>query len=231
MYRCMDWQYIGTDMFLIPIETLFNQWIGYCGCIALTIGVYWANLWVSSSMFRQNHPLICCQNAKTFPFMAQVLFTANGSTYNQTAIMDSDNVVSEALVEEYGLPWFATSNAMSLLVMNMGITAAIVHIICWHWENIRGLFVWAKPSALRQHYIDAKADGRYKFWKESTYVEKFPGTEGDPHFAAMRQYKEVPAWWYFIVLVSAFIIGLACNYQQKTGLPWCKYCNIRRVQA
>lgn len=44
--RCMDWHYVGTDMFLIPIETIFNQFLGYVGCIALTTAIYWGNLWV-----------------------------------------------------------------------------------------------------------------------------------------------------------------------------------------
>lgn len=44
----MDWQYVGTDQFLIPIETLFNQFVGYIICIALTMGMYWTNVWVST---------------------------------------------------------------------------------------------------------------------------------------------------------------------------------------
>ena len=203
---CMDWQYIGTTQLILPLNTLFNQFLGYCGCIALTTAIYWGNLW----------------NATNFPFMAQILFTANGSQYNQTAILGPDNTVDEALLEAYGLPWFATSNAMSLLVLNIGITAAVVHIFIWHWVSIKSIFVWAKPSALKAHYHESKADGRYKFWKKSHYVEKFPGTEGDPHFAAMRHYKEAPTWWYIFVLISALVIGLIVTYQQKTQLPWCK---------
>lgn len=155
--------------------------------------------------------------------MGQVLFTANGSEYNQTLILGADNVVDPDLVAAYGLPWFSTSNAMSLLVMNVGITAAVVHIICWNWNDVSILFTWAKPSALKAHYHEAKADGRYKFWTKSTYVQKFPGTEGDPHFAGMRHYKEAPSWWYMAVLVVSVTVGLICTYQQQTGLPWCKY--------
>lgn len=104
----------------------------------------------------------------------------------------------------------------------IGITAAVVHIICWNWDDVRTLFVWAKPEALKEWIAEYKAEERYKFWKKSTYVEKFPGTEGDPHFAAMRVYKEAPNWWYQAMLVLALVIGLICTYQQKTGLPWCK---------
>lgn len=201
---CFDWQYVGTDMLILPLTTQFNQFIGYIICIALTTGIYWGNLW----------------KAKNFPFMSQILFLENGSEYNQTKVLGSDNVVDPALRDAYGLPWFATSNAMSLLVMNIGITAAIVHVICWNWDDIKVLFVWAKPDALREWWTEFKAEQRWKFWTKSTYVEKFPGTEGDPHFEAMQVYKEAPNWWYHVMLVLALVIGLICTYQQKTGLPW-----------
>lgn len=203
---CMDWEYVGTDMFVLPLNTLWNQLIGYSICIALTTAIYWGNLW----------------NAKTFPFMSQVLFKEDGSEYNQTLILGDDNSVDPALRDAYGLPWFATSNAMSLLVLNIGITAAVVHIICWNWDDIKVLFVWAKPEAMKEWWAEYTENERYKFWKKSTYVEKFPGTEGDPHFQAMQVYKEAPNWWYQVMLILSLVIGLICTYQQKTALPWCK---------
>lgn len=208
---CMDWQYVGTDMFVLPLDTLINQFIGYIGCIALTTGVYWANLW----------------NAKTFPFMAQDLFTADGDIYNQTLVLNDKNEVDEGLLAAYGLPWFATSNVLGMLCMNIAITAAIVHVLIWNWMDIREVFVWAHPTALKKWYAEAKTDGRLKFWQKSSYVEKFPGTEGDPHFAAMRAYKEAPSWWYTAILVIAFAIGMGLTYQQKTALPWCKLTMLK----
>jgi hypothetical protein len=37
---------VGTNEFVLPLNTLINQLIGYCGCIALTTIAYHANLWV-----------------------------------------------------------------------------------------------------------------------------------------------------------------------------------------
>lgn len=202
---CMDWQYIGTDMFVVPLNTLGNQFIGYLGCIVLTSVIYWTNMW----------------NAKNFPFMAQDLFLANGSSYDQQQILGADNKVDKELLAAYGLPWFATSNAMSLCLMNMAVTAAIVHVLLWNWHDINGIFLWATPTALKSSLHELRTTDRIKFWKkDGSYVETFPGTEDDPHFAAMRNYKETPSWWYNIVLVIALVIGLICTYQQKTGLPW-----------
>ncbi|KAJ6256139.1 hypothetical protein Dda_8974 [Drechslerella dactyloides] len=201
---CMDWQYVGTDQFVIPMNTLVNQLIGYIGCVALTIGAYYSNVW----------------NAKSFPFLAQALFSADGTVYEQTKILGADYQVDPVKLEEYGLPWFATSNALSLLVMNMGVTAGIVHIICWHWDDIKDLFIWATPSGFRNIVAKVRVEGGLKFWQKSHNVEKTSGTESDPHFEAMRAYKETPTWWYMCILIMAIAIGLVCTYQQKTGLPW-----------
>jgi hypothetical protein len=168
--------------------------------------------------------------------MAQGLYLANGSDYDQSMchvyninmfnganrsvaqILGADNIVDPALLKSYGAPWFSMSNALSLLCLNMAVTAGIVHIICWHWQDIRHLFVWMLPSNLKKDFKEAKADGRFKFWKGSSYVEKFPGTEGDAHFAAMRQYKEASSWWYYVILVLALMVGLIVTYQQKYEL-------------
>lgn len=154
--------------------------------------------------------------------MAQQLFSADGSSYNQTMILGDDNTVDPAKLDAYGVPWFAMSNALSLMCLNMAVTAGIVHIICWNWQEIRHLFVWVLPWNLLAEFKAMKADGRLKFWKGSQYVEQYPGTEGDAHFAAMRKYKEAPSWWYHLILIGALIVGLVVTYQQKTQLPWCK---------
>lgn len=170
----MDWQYITTDPLLLPMNTLVNQLIGYFLCIALTIAVYYGNVW----------------NALKFPFMAQDLFKLydNGTyvIYDQTQILDSNNVVDEQKLEEYGLPWFSTSNAVSMLVMNMAITAAVVHVFLWNWDDLKFMFAWMTPSGIKEKIKSAD----WKFWNKSERVEYFPGTENDPHFAAMQQYKE-----------------------------------------
>ncbi|KAF3912918.1 hypothetical protein AA313_de0208742 [Arthrobotrys entomopaga] len=201
---CMDWQYIGTDSLILPMNTLVNQLIGYIGCVILTIVAYYCNVW----------------NAKQFPLLAQDLFSADGTVYNQTEILGPGNEVDPAKLEAYGLPWFATSNALSLFTFNIAVTAGVVHIILWNWSDIRDMFVWATPTGFKNIVAKLRAKDGWKFWQGSHNVEETSGTEGDPHFAAMLAYKEAPVWWYTVVLIIAVVLGLVCNYQQRTGLPW-----------
>ncbi|KAK3316743.1 OPT superfamily oligopeptide transporter [Apodospora peruviana] len=204
----MDWQYIGTGEFVLPMNTLVNQLIGYIGCVILTVTAYFSNVW----------------NAQNFPFLGQVLFTENGTVYNQTEILGKNNEVDPEALAAYGLPSFTTSNALTLLVFNMGITAAIVHIFLWNWNDVKFVFEPFRPNALKRGFRNLLVPRNGNFWHradpDSENVAPYPGTEGDPHFAAMRVYKDVPSWWYHSVLVIALVIGLVCCYQQGTGLPW-----------
>ncbi|KAK3682188.1 OPT superfamily oligopeptide transporter [Podospora appendiculata] len=206
----MDWQYIGTTQFVLPLNTLVNQLVGYVGCVILTVAAYYFNLW----------------NAWDYPFLAQALFTSNGTVYNQTEILDKNNEVDTGALSAYGLPMFATSNTLSLLTMNMGTTAAVMHIFLWNWNDVKLFFATFAPQTIKAHLISAttplqhwKISGRTNDQPSPT-PKPFPGTEGDPHFAAMSAYKDAPSWWYHGVLILATAIGLECCYEQETGLPW-----------
>jgi len=202
---CMDWQYVGTGNFVTPMNTLVNQLIGYIGCIILTVVAYYSNLW----------------NAKNFPFLAQDLFTAEGEVYNQTMILGKNNEVDPEALAAYGLPWFATSQALSIMVFNMGITAAVVHVLLWNWDDVKIIFDPFKPAALKRRLQDLAHPTTWNFWRtDPETLDSYPGTECDPHYAAMRAYKDTPTWWYNAVLIISLGIGLICCYQQKTGLPW-----------
>lgn len=162
----MDWQYITVDPLVLPLNTLINQLIGYVGCIGLTLGAYYLHLW----------------RAKNFPFMAQDLFLENGTVYDQTQILNEKNQVDMGRLQAYGLPWFSTSNALSILCMNAGVSAAVVHTLLWNWNDIKFLFAWMNAEGVRK--VWQRWD--WKFWSKGTgNVEYFPGTDDDPHFAAM----------------------------------------------
>jgi len=45
----------------------------------------------------------------------------------------------------------------------------------------------------------------------------------DPHYQAMKKYKEAPVWWYIILLVLSFVAGLIVVIKGQTTLPWWSY--------
>jgi OPT family oligopeptide transporter len=203
-----DWQYVGTSSFFTPLITLTNSFVGFVICTGMYIALYYGNVW----------------NALSFPFLSQELFsqTSNSSAfvvYNQSAILNAANELDPSTLETIGLPFFATTNASSLLTTNLGITATIIHILLWNGDIVGKTFKLPKWSTVNNFRSNMK------FWEKSP---RGYGTERlddedeelDPHYKQMLAYKEVPSWWYILILALSMIVALFCIYNFKSTLPW-----------
>ncbi|KAL2190256.1 OPT superfamily oligopeptide transporter [Thermothelomyces heterothallicus CBS 203.75] len=128
--------------------------------------------------------------AKSLPFMSTRLRSQDGGTY-PTAEVFVGGVLDREALKKYGIPRLTGSFAYSLFMANAAIGALIAHcIFFWGGDIIRA-------------YKSAKK-GRYD----------------DRHHAHMaKHYKEVPQWWYLIVLVLSFVLGLVVVTTQNITMP------------
>lgn len=210
----MDWQYIAglTSPLWYPLQTLANNFVGYILCICVFIGVYYMNIW----------------RAKDFPFLSQLLFDGNLSNstsyaqYNQSLILNEDSQLDEAKLASYGLPFFASTYVAQLLTSNMAVTAGLVHMILWNYDDLKTAWTFMNWSNLRR--ITKPSTWSLKYWKTDGSVEHTHDiTEDDkmdPHYKLMSAYKDVPDWWFGIVLIASFIIGMVVIYTCNSTLPW-----------
>ena len=56
------------------------------------------------------------------------------------------------------------------------------------------------------------------FWgayTKDSFKLGYNGSQPDPHFQAMKKYKEVPWWWYVVLLVLSFFAGRCLNHVHK----------------
>lgn len=205
---CLDWQYIsgGFSPLYYPMDSLISQGVGVIFCIVLFAGAYYTNLW----------------NAQQFPFLSQVLFdqTSNASNpvqWNQTAVIGSDNVINPDALAAQGLPSFATTYALNILVTNMAISATIVHLCLYFWQEMKYAFAFFSPSKLKA--IVNVRSWNLKFWQGHNVA---PPMEDhyDPHYRLMLAYKPVPDWWFSVVLVLSMTVGMICIYEGNSTLPW-----------
>jgi hypothetical protein len=172
----IDWANIGSAPFYLPLATQISQYVG------------WAmNYWLLPTIYATDS-----FHAKSFPFISQNLFYANGSVYDQTLILNPDFSLNKTAVEVYGHPWQSASSVIYYLGISLSIGATIVHIALWHgreiWDNFMNTF--------RRAPID------------------------DLHYAKMKVYPEVPMWWYGGVTIGAFIMAMVCAYTEHSHLPW-----------
>ncbi|KAK7225211.1 hypothetical protein V2G26_013214 [Clonostachys chloroleuca] len=132
--------------------------------------------------------------AKKLPFMSTAMFDATtGKVYNQTAIFGRTAILDPAALEKHGLPRLTATNVWANMAAMAAIGGLFTHI---------GLFYGPK---IKQSLARA--------WKNE---------QPDIHYKIMQQnYKDVPQWWYAIVLLVGFFFGLGAIYVGNTTLdPW-----------
>jgi hypothetical protein len=204
-----DWQYIANPSPLwYPLQTLFNNFIGYILCIVVFAGVFYGNIW----------------DAQKFPFLSQAIYSANGSDgtnftqYNQTSVLNSKWEVELDLIGDQGLPYFASTTAVNILSTNMAIAATFTHLLLWNYNDLKDAWSFMKLSSLKALFNPRT----WRFWEE-----KDPETEAeeeeketDPHYRLMLAYKDAPNWWYGLLLATSLAIGIGMLHVAGSTLPW-----------
>ena len=207
-----DWQYIaglGSPLWY-PLQTLTNAFIGYLGCTILLMALYYANVW----------------NALDFPFLSQLLFDSSSNfttyvPYNISLILTPENEINSTALALNGIPNLTASYVGYLITTNMGITATLVYMLLWNYDDIKVGWSFASMSNIKK----LVAPSTWTFWKETKSQEQrgmeiLADEAVDPHYKLMVDYSEVPQWWYGIVLVVSFIISLVTLYGVGSTLPW-----------
>ena len=121
--------------------------------------------------------------------MSTRLLTNNGTAYPLSDVFPN-GILDEVALAKHGLPRLTGTFAFAMFMANAAMGALIVHCILF-WGN-----------DIRRAYKSAK-EGRYD----------------DPHHAHMaKHYKETPWWWYIIVLVGSFILGIIVTVKENITL-------------
>jgi OPT family oligopeptide transporter len=218
-----DWQYVGGlgSPLWYPLQTLTNACIGYLLCTVFFMGIYYGNLWESQN----------------FPFLSQLLFDntsnfTNYSPYNLSLILDANNEIDTAAVIENGVPYLTGTYVGYLITTNMGITAALVHMLLWNYDDIKVGWSFLTLANLKKLLLPST----YMFWKggiskEEQRLQIIENEEIDPHYKLMVDYDEVPNWWFGLVLLFSFIVGLITLYAVGSTLPWWGYILANLLSA
>lgn len=200
-----DWQYIANPSPLwYPLQTLVNNFVGYCLCVLVFLTAYYGNVW----------------DAKKFPFLSQSLFSdaSNGTSfpiYDQKAILDDNLRVDPELVAKQGLPYFTTTFALYILATNLSITATFSHLLLWNYDDLKG----AWQNITLGSMFGCLNPANWKFWKTKE-TNPADDKETDPHYRLMLAYKDTPNWWYGAILVISLAIGMIMIYKTHSTLPW-----------
>ncbi|CAO3695028.1 hypothetical protein G6F70_002764 [Rhizopus microsporus] len=137
-------------------------------------------------------------NAQSFPFLSNSIFRLfpNGTAeyYPQGEVLNSDNTVNQTALAEVGIPVYSTIYAISYVVVNMTLTATISHVFLFYGKQIYDTF-----RILRT---------------------KLSTGDLDIHMKLMKNYPEVPQWWYYGVFMTGIAVNIGVAYANHSGFPW-----------
>lgn len=185
-----DWNIIDYNYALtIPFFSQLNQYIGTFIGFFAILGIYYSNYKWTAFL----------------PLNSNDIFTNRGESYVVQDILDENSMLVESKYQEYSPPYYSAGN----LLVYGGIFAqypfAFLYVFFTEWASILQCF--------KQMYRQIK-NFRNVSIKSSTY----DGFD-DPQTRLMKKYKDVPDWWFLVVLVVALVLGILCIKLYPTQTP------------
>lgn len=137
--------------------------------------------------------------------------------------MNSEFLIDESKLAQESLPYLTGTYIAYLITSNMGLTAALVHMAIWNYNDIKEGWSFASPSNIKKMFTK----DFWLFWKneetpEQRLQRKINDPDLDPHYKLMlkNKYKECPQWWWLSVALASFAVGLGCLYVMKVSQQW-----------
>jgi len=137
-------------------------------------------------------PILYYSNAwfsQYMPISSRGSYDNTGAAYNITRILTADSTLDVAAYEAYSPLFLSTTFALSYGLSFASITAIIVHTFLYFRKQI---------------------------W---TQARKSMNEQPDIHARLMSRYRLVPEWWYAVVFLSMFAIGIIAIEVWPTQMP------------
>ncbi|KAK1416045.1 hypothetical protein QVD17_31833 [Tagetes erecta] len=124
-------------------------------------------------------------NAKNFPIYSADLFTNDGQYYNITKIVNNKFEIDYSEYNKQGKVNLSTFFALTYGFGFATIASTLTHVGLFHGKEI------------------------YERYKASTKGKM------DVHTRLMKNYKDIPSWWFYVLLTVTLLIGLALTIFMK----------------
>ncbi|CAJ1961384.1 unnamed protein product [Sphenostylis stenocarpa] len=131
-------------------------------------------------------------NANRFPIFSSHLFTAQGQKYNISAIVDNHFELNVAEYEKQGRIHLSLFFVLSYGFGFAAIASTLTHVFCFYGREIMERY---RASSKRKE---------------------------DIHTKLMKRYKDIPSWWFYLLLVVTLVVSLAlCVFvNDQVQMPW-----------
>ncbi|KAJ5200127.1 Oligopeptide transporter OPT superfamily [Penicillium cf. griseofulvum] len=183
---------MNSGLGLIPISIDWTQ-INYAGFPLMTPFYITCNAFAVVVFFYLFlSPILYYSNvwySAYLPLLSSGTFDNTGRSYNVTRVLDATLNFSESQYKEYSPMYISMSYTLTYGLSFAAVTAIVVHTYLYN-----GAEIWARLK-------NAQHGGE------------------DVHRRLMRQYKEVPDWWYGVLTVVVLGLGILTTRYWDTELP------------
>ncbi|XP_047943134.1 oligopeptide transporter 3-like [Salvia hispanica] len=199
--RSITAQQIGSGYHGLGVGAFTLDWAGisaYHGSPLVTPFSSILNVMVGFIMFIYVIVPVCYWkfntfDARKFPIFSNQLFTSSGHKYDTTKILTPQFDLNISAYEKYSKLYLSPLFALSIGSGFARFTATLTHVALFHGSDI---------------------------WKQSKAAVK--NAKADIHTKLMQSYKQVPQWWFMVLLVGSIVLSLLLSFVWKdvVQLPW-----------
>ncbi|KAG6331009.1 hypothetical protein ID866_8080 [Astraeus odoratus] len=208
--------YFSWVCWIAPNNIIVNQLFGYVSGLGMSLITFdWAQItyigsplatpwWANANVtvgfvffFWLVVPCIYYTNtwySKYLPMSTRISYDNTGAPYNVTRIINSDTSFNITAYEEYSPLFLSTTFALSYGLSFATITSTLTHTLLFFRKQI---------------------------WRQSRLSMS---DQPDIHARLMSRYKQVPEWWYMLIFVSMFTIGIITIEIWNAELPVWAFC-------
>lgn len=132
-------------------------------------------------------------DARKFPIFSNQLFTSSGQKYDTTKILTKDFQLNIPAYDSYSKLYLSPLFALSIGSGFARFTATLTHVALFNGRDI---------------------------WRQSRRAVQ--NVKLDVHSKLMKAYKEVPDWWFYILLIGSVVLSLLMSFvwKETVQLRW-----------
>lgn len=203
-----DWAqiaYIGS-----PLLTPWWAAANVVGGLALVMWFIAPLLYYSNTLF-----------SAYLPILSSAVFDNTGKTYDVGKILTKDFLFDREAYEAYSPVYLPITYVLSYGVQFAALSALVTHTICWHGRDI-----WRQSKEAYRERDEKRTQQGYEpvpQMTENSRQQPQPHpqrTSEDIHCRLMRNYEDVPMWWYLLTFVAMLTIGIFVVEYYPVHLPW-----------
>ncbi|KAL6307856.1 OPT oligopeptide transporter [Sparassis latifolia] len=203
--------YFNWVCWIVPNNVVVNQLFGYSTGLGMSLITFdWAQIsyigsplatpwWAEANIaigfvffFWVLTPILHFTNvwySAYLPMSSRTSYDRFGQSYNVTRITNADATLNLEQYKQYSPLFLSTTFAMSYGLSFASITATITHTILYFRKQI---------------------------WVQS---RRSMHEQPDIHARLMSKYRQVPEWWYAVILVAMFVFGVISIEVWHTDFP------------